>query len=123
MPDDHAHLDDQLAELEAALRGDHRDGFDRFLAFDGELTRYMRGEERLVFPVLERFTAMPRRATARMRSEHRSLRRLLDTLGEAIARGDAQRGLDVLATLRSVLLLHVTKEEWMLSPLMRAVAS
>ena len=82
----------------------------------------MRGEERLLFPVLERFTSLSIRATTVMRAEHRCLRRLVDSLGALIAREDLLRALAVLSTLRSVLLLHVAKEEQVLDPLLRPVA-
>lgn len=124
MQDDHAHLDDELARLEVSLRsGDGEIAFEHFVAFDAELTRYVRGEERILFPVLERFTSVPVTATARMRGEHRSLRKLVDRMGELLARNDKPRALAVLGTLRSVLLLHVAKEEWVLHPLLRAAAS
>jgi iron-sulfur cluster repair protein YtfE (RIC family) len=120
MHDDRMRWDDRLADLEVSLRsGDRADALAKLLAFDGELTRCVHGEEREVFPALERFASVPPLATARMRSEHRSLRRLVDAMGELIAREDHQRGLDVLATLRSVLLLHVAKEDWMLYPLVQ----
>jgi hemerythrin-like domain-containing protein len=120
MEDTHARLDDKLDKLAMALRAGHRDAaFDIYLAFDAEITRYVRGEERLLFPVLERFTSMPTTATRSMRSEHRSLRRLIDTLGELLARGDERAALDIVSKLRSVLLLHVAKEEWVLHPLLR----
>ena len=120
MKDDHGPLDDKLFRLAASLRAGDRDrALGLFLAFDAELTGYMRREERLLFPVLERFTTMSRRATGVMRDEHRSLRRLLDSLGEQIARADDRGGLDVVASLRSVLVLHFTKEAWMLEPLSR----
>lgn len=113
-------LDDTLAKLETSmLEGDHTGTLDLYLAFDGELTRYVQGEERLLFPVLERFTSMPSSATASMRIEHRSLRRLVDSLADLIARDDVHRGLDVLTSLRSVLLFHIAKEEWVLQPLVR----
>jgi iron-sulfur cluster repair protein YtfE (RIC family) len=83
----------------------------------------VRGEERVLFPVLERFTSVSSKVTTTMRNEHRSLRGLVDTIGELIARADRRRGLELLATLRSVLLLHVAKEEWVLFPLIRPVAS
>jgi hemerythrin-like domain-containing protein len=66
---------------------------------------------------------MPTTATRSMRTEHRSLRRLVDTLGELLARDDKQGGLDIVAQLRSVLILHVAKEEWVLMPLLRPMAA
>jgi iron-sulfur cluster repair protein YtfE (RIC family) len=117
-------LDATLVKLEAAIgAGDHACALDLYLAFDGELTRYVRGEERLLFPVLERFTSIPRAATARMRNEHRSLRKLVESLGEMLGRDDASHGLDILSSLRSVLMFHVVKEEWVLRPLARAATA
>jgi iron-sulfur cluster repair protein YtfE (RIC family) len=124
MEDTHMRLDDKLGKLEASLRAGDRDAaFDIYLLFDAELTGYVRGEERLLFPVLERFTSMPTTATRSMRTEHRSLRRLVDTLGELLARDDQQGGLDIVSKLRSVLILHVAKEEWVLMPLLRPMAT
>lgn len=124
MKDDPGPLDDKLSLLETSLLAGDRDRvLELFLAFDAELSGYVRREERFLFPALERFTAMSRRATATMRTEHRSLRRLLDSLGEQIARADDRRGLDVLSSLRSVLILHFAKEAWMLGPLTRPAPS
>ncbi len=123
MTDETVMFQSELAEVEQLLRSGDRDGARVHLTtFDAELTRYMRGEERLLFPVLERFTSLAPGTTARMRGEHRSLRRLVDTLWELLARHDRPRGLEVLGSLRSVLLLHVAKEEWVLDPLVRPSA-
>ena len=120
MQQDRGSLDDKLSMLGASLRSGDRDRvLELYLAFDAELTGYVHGEERLLFPALERFTSLPRSAIASMRKEHRSLRRLLDSLGEMIARADDGRCLDVLGKLRSVLLFHVEKEAWVLQPLIR----
>jgi iron-sulfur cluster repair protein YtfE (RIC family) len=124
MDDTHARMDDKLDKLGASLRaGDRNAAFDIYISFDAELTGYVRGEERLLFPVLERFTSMPTAATRSMRSEHRSLRRMVDALGELLARGDKPKSLDIVSKLRSVLILHVAKEEWVLNPLLRPIAS
>lgn len=120
MHDDHTCWDEELAKLDGSLRAGDRDAaLEQLVAFDAELTRYVRREEREVFPLLERLASVPVTATASMRAEHRSLRRLIDTIGELIAREDRRRGLDALATLRSVLMLHVAKEEWVLYPWMQ----
>ena len=124
MQDDRTRWDEMLANLEGRLRaGERQAALDAILAFDAELARYVSGEERVLFPVLERFTSISARATDAMRSEHRSLRKLVDAAAELITRADDQHGLDVIETLRSVLLLHVTKEAWVLHPLMRPVPS
>lgn len=111
-----SHWDDELSKLDRTLRaGDRASALEQLVAFDAALTRYVRSEERDVFPLLERLSAVPVRATETMRAEHRSLRRLLDTVGVLVAREEPRRGLAALSSLRSVLLLHVTKEEWVLS--------
>jgi iron-sulfur cluster repair protein YtfE (RIC family) len=116
-------LDDTLARLGASVRAaDHAAAMDLYLMFDGQLTRYVHGEERVLFPVLERFTSMPSKATASMRDEHRSLRRLADSLGEHLASRDTRGGLEILGALRSVLMLHMAKEDWVLQPLLRSAA-
>lgn len=111
-------LDAALAKLQSSIdAGDRVNALDLYLAFDTDLTHYVHGEERLLFPALERFTSIRSGATASMRTEHRSLRRLVDLLGELIARGDTRRAVDLLGSLRSVLMFHVVKEEWILQPL------
>lgn len=120
MPDRHGRMDFTLAVLDTCVRaGDHDGAIEQLIAFDADLTRYARGEEQLLFPVIDRFASVPPRATEHMRREHRSLRRLVDTLGSLLARDDAPRALDVLATLRSVLFMHLEKETWVLAPVMR----
>ena len=120
MISDQTFLDEDLAALDAHLRGDETiAAFLRLESFDARLTSYVRGEELVLFPVLERFVDVPRGTTAKMRSEHRRLRRLLDNLWQTLARQDLRGGIDALGELRSVLLLHCEKEERVLAPLLR----
>ena len=113
-------FDDQLAKLGELLRvADEQHATESLCVFDAQLTRYVRGEEHLLFPVLERFTSVSPAITGRMRIEHRGLRRLVDDLWEALTRGDHRRSLDLVTSLRSVLLLHVAKEDWLLHPVLR----
>ena len=120
MPDRHGRMDSTLAEIDLCVRtGDHDGAMEQLIAFDAELARYARGEEQLLFPVIDRFTSVPPRATEHMRREHRSLRRLVDTLGALLASDDTPRALDILGELRSVLLFHLEKEAWVLAPVMR----
>jgi hypothetical protein len=113
-------LDETLLTLAAMMRsGDWTGALEQYIAFDAELARYVKGEERLLFPVLERFTSIPVGATTIMREEHRSMRRLLDSLGVALRMPDQRRGLELVALLRSVLMVHVLKEDGLLKPLLR----
>lgn len=120
MPSDQVVLDEDLDALDASLRaGDTSAAFSCLVTFEARLARYIRGEELVLFPVLERFVDVSMEITARMRSEHGRLRRLLDTLWEVLAQHDRPRGLDTLCALRSVLLLHREKEDRVLAPLLR----
>jgi iron-sulfur cluster repair protein YtfE (RIC family) len=117
-------FDEELAALDAFLRaGDASAAVMRLEAFEARLTRYIRGEELVLFPVLERFIAVPFVTTARMRSEHARMQHLLDALREALADHDQQRGLETLCMLRSVVLLHCEKEYRVLAPLLRVTGA
>lgn len=119
MHDEHTRFDDKLFELEGSLQsGDHETARAQLAAFDVALSRYVRNEERVVFPALERLVSTPFAPAIRMRLEHGSLRRLIAALRFALDRSDRRRGLDALGKLRSLLLLHVAKEEWILYPLL-----
>lgn len=110
--DGHHLLDDVLAGLETSLSRCDHDGARRSLGFfHTHLDRYIRREERDVFPAYER-AAGSGHATARMRQEHGALRRLTRVLDARVAVRDLRGGLDTVGVLRSVLLLHIAKEEW-----------
>lgn len=118
--DETSRFDDQLAALGELLRvEDDGHATESLHRFDAQLTRYVRGEEHLLFPVLERFTSVSPAITGRMRIEHRGLRRLVDDLWEAVSHGDRSRSLELVSALRSVLLLHTAKEDWLLHPVLR----
>ena len=121
---DQDRFDDELAALDAFVRaGNASAAIEGLQAFEARLTSYIRGEELVLFPVLERFIAVPVVTTARMRSEHTGMQRLLDALRDAIAEHDQQRGLETLCMLRSVVLLHCEKEERVLAPLLRVAGT
>ncbi len=120
MEDEQPYFDVQLAKLDASLRtGDSEMARLYLAAFDLQLSGYVRGEERVVFPVLEKIASGPSSATAKMRKEHESLRTLVATMWDALDRADRHRGLQILGTLRSLLALHVAKEDWILYPLLK----
>jgi iron-sulfur cluster repair protein YtfE (RIC family) len=117
---EHAAFDEDLASLDGFLRsGDLTAALLHLEVFKVRLTRYIRSEERLLFPVLERFIAVPAATTAKMRSEHGRLHCLLDMLCEELTHEDWQSAFDTLCALRSVLLLHCEKEDRVLAPLLR----
>ena len=116
---DERFFDTQLARLDASLRaGDNEMARMHLAGFDLDLSGYVRGEERVVFPMLEMMPASPRSSTARMRKEHESLRLLVLAIWDALDHADRDHGLQLVETLRSVLALHVAKEDWVLYPLL-----
>jgi hemerythrin-like domain-containing protein len=124
LEDEHQRLDATLADLELALRSGDSDTVRAQLAtFEAGLNRYVHGEERVLFPVLEALFPTRFGPTARMRREHRSLRKLVAAVWESLARGDRSRGTRMLGNLRSVFLLHLAKEEWIVYPLLEQVVS
>jgi iron-sulfur cluster repair protein YtfE (RIC family) len=118
------YLDDQHALLELWLTALRRalaarafvDTRSRLAGFRAHLGRYMRGEERVLFPLYERLPSAGPASTAGMRQEHGDLLRMVDALGALVDRRDATRGQDALATLHDVLLVHSVKEDWMIYP-------
>lgn len=124
LEDEHQRLEAALSDLEVALHSGDSDTICAHLAtFEAGLNRYVRGEERVLFPVLDALFPNRSGPTARMRREHRSLRRLVADVGGSIARGDGPRGADTLGDLRSVFQLHIAKEELILYPLLEHVLS
>jgi hypothetical protein len=110
---DDEHLDDELANLAQSLRGgDHMLACLQLAQFALELDRRIRREERaLSFAYVH---ARARNPLAKVRSEHASLRRLVSSIASALDSADDRHALDTLGKLRSVLLLHVVKEEGLL---------
>ena len=105
MYDEHEQLDDELARLAQSLRGgDHMMACLQLAEFALKLDRCIRREERVV----EMTTPA---VFGKIQSEHASLRRLVGLIAAALDRSDDRRGLEVIGKLRSVLLLHVAKEE------------
>jgi hemerythrin-like domain-containing protein len=125
LEDEHVRLEATLAGLESALRTGASDTARAQLAiFEAGLNRYVHGEERLLFPVLEALAPTRLSPTARMRREHRSLRELAAAVRDSVARGDGPRGVETLGMLQSVFLLHIAKEELIIYPLLdHAVSS
>ena len=109
----HACFDGDLAQLEAVLRRGDLEGARLELAtFDLKLGGYARGEERAVFPALESRSPPLHGAISMMRREHEGLRGAVAALWQALDAGDVDRGLQLLEDLRSVLVLHIVKEDW-----------
>ena len=117
MHDDHEQLDQELARVAQSLHGgDHMLACLQLAEFALKLDHYIHREERtlaLAYQLLE--TSLPG-AMATVRREHTSLRELVASVASALDRADSDRGLEMIGKLRSVLVLHVAKEELLLAP-------
>ncbi len=115
-------LDEELDHLAELLRsGDVMLSCIQLADFASKLDRIMRHEERALAFVYERLAPRTPNPIAKVKREHGSLRTLISLLATALDRADAHRGLEVVARLRSVLMVHAAKENW-LQPLTHAHA-
>ena len=116
MHDEHDLFDDYLARLARTLReGEHMLACLLLAEFALELDRRIRYEERAL--AFTYGNVEPRNPLATVRREHTSMRLLVSSIACALDRADDRRALDVVGTLRSVLLLHAVKEEPLLAPM------
>lgn len=117
MHEDLEQLDHELAALASSLgSGDHMLACAQLGELAFKLDRYISREERalaLALQVLEGPTPGPLVA---MRREHSSLREIVAAIASALDRADGTRAIDIVGKLRSVLLLHIAKEERLLPP-------
>jgi len=115
-------LDEELGHLAELLRaGDMMLSCIQLAEFASKLDRIMRHEERALAFVYERLTPRTPNPIAKVKREHASLRTLISLLATALDRADARRGIEVVARLRSVLMVHAAKED-SLQPLVHAQA-
>jgi iron-sulfur cluster repair protein YtfE (RIC family) len=118
------YLDDQHALLELGLTAIERavaarettDARHRLAGFRAHFDRYVRNEERVLFPIYERLPSVAHEPIARMREEHGSLRRMIARVFATLDRRETARALELLGALRSVLLVHGAKEDWVIYP-------
>lgn len=111
MHDDSEHFDAELGHLADSVRsGANTFACLQLADFALKLDHIMRLEERAIEVCFQR-SATKTNLLDGVKREHASLRRLVALLASALDRADDRRALEVLGKLRSVLLLHVTKEE------------
>ena len=104
MYDEHEQFGEELAHLAQSLRSrEHMLACLQLAEFALKLDRCIRREERAL--------ALGQAPLAKVRIEHESLRRLVGLIASALDRADDHRGLELVGKLRSVLLLHLAKEE------------
>lgn len=122
MRDDHEKLDLELSQLAQALRGgDHMLACLQLAEFALKLDIYIRREERAFSFAYSVVGVTPPHAVAFVQREHTSLRQLVSSIASALDRADDRRGVEIVGKLRSVLLLHMMKEELILAPVSRMV--
>lgn len=81
-----------------------------------KLDHYITREERSLIVAHRIVEVSKPKALASVQHEHRSLRQLVAAIANALDRADDRRAVETVSKLRSVLLLHVAKEERLLAP-------
>lgn len=115
MLEDHEQLDHELVRLgQSVACGDHMSACLQLAEFALKLDLYIRREERVL--AMEPLSIVtPPRVVATVHREHTSLRQLVARIAAALDRADDTRCVDTLCKLRSVLILHMAKEEMLLA--------
>jgi hypothetical protein len=120
MYDEHEQFDEDLARLAQSLRsGEHMLGCLQLAEFALKLDQCIRCEERALSLRCEGMPTSRPTPIAKVRNEHASIRRLVGLIATALDRADDRRCLELIGKLRSVLLLHLAKEE-ALQPMLHA---
>jgi hypothetical protein len=117
MHEDHDQLDAALARIAHSIRvRDHMLACLQLAEFALKLDHFLRREERVLTFACRRLPSGGARALSKTRCEHTSLRQLVSDVATALDASDDRRGLERVSKLRSVLLLHVAKEQVLLAP-------
>jgi len=113
MDADHERLDRELVTLAGAIQaGDPVRACRQLAQLAIELDARFWREERAIAMAFARAGGAPS-PLAKLQREHTRVRQLLAALAHAIDGADGH-GIEAIATLRSVLLLHLAKEELLL---------
>jgi hemerythrin-like domain-containing protein len=114
---DHERLDRLLAEVCQDVESRQMDEARTALAdFASGLSRHIRIEEELVFPVFEMRTGLGGAPTLGMRSEHREILEAVGMMRGGLAQLDIEAFREGLVFLRQLLPGHNAKEEHILYP-------
>jgi hypothetical protein len=112
MTDEHDQIDPRLALLAQSLRsGDHMLACLQLAELALRLDRCIQREERVLSLTCALQDSPSPIPLAKIRAEHASLRHLVSSIANALDRADDRRCLELVGKLRSVLLLHLMKEE------------
>ncbi len=114
---DHDRLDAILAGVCVRVdAGELAEAEADYGAFMTGLSRHIRLEEELVFPLFEARTGVTGGPTTVMRAEHREIERALEMMRDGLAALSSEGFRDGLRFLRTVLPDHNAKEEHVLYP-------
>lgn len=114
---DHDRLDAVLTDVSGKVdAGQMEPARKAFRVFDQGLSRHIRLEEELLFPLFEARTGIRGGPTAVLRDEHREIQQALDIMREGLEEGRAERFREGLRFLRETLPEHNAKEERILYP-------
>jgi hemerythrin-like domain-containing protein len=112
---DHKRCDSLFAAAEsAASNGDWDVATNEFNRFRDAMLHHFAMEEEVMFPAFETRTGMKQGPTAVMRSEHRQMTGLFDSMADGLARKDSNAYLGDADTLLIIMQQHNVKEEQML---------
>jgi len=112
---DHKRCDSLFAAAEAAVSQEDWDtAAAEFRGFHDALLHHFAMEEGVMFPAFEAATGMTQGPTAVMRSEHRQMTVLLNSMADTMARKNRDGFLGDADTLLIVMQQHNVKEEQML---------
>ena len=112
---DHKRCDTLFAAAESAVSiGDWDIAIPEFGRFRDAMLHHFAMEEEVMFPAFETRTGMKQGPTAVMRSEHRQMNGLFDSMAGALARKDSNAYLGDADTLLIIMQQHNVKEEQML---------
>jgi iron-sulfur cluster repair protein YtfE (RIC family) len=122
MSEDHRECDEMFSEVEsAASRGEWVVVGELWPRFEASMRTHFEAEEEILFPEIESATGMTQGPTEVMRMDHRQIRALLQSCGEAISGEDLPRLLGLCETLMITIQQHNMKEEQVLYPMADSV--
>lgn len=122
LEDQHARLEELLAEFQRSNASGRSIARRRFAGFKRELERHIQWEEALLFPMLEAKTNRRGGPTAAMRREHAQIRRSLNAIAARLERR-AKPLTSLQDGLLAILGVHNWKEERLIFPLIDRQAS
>ena len=121
---DHDRLDKMLAAVCRQVETSQLEDAGETLAeFASGLSRHIRIEEEILFPIFEMRTCRGGGPTLVMRSEHREILAAVSGMRDGLARLDVDTFGEGLALLRQLLPAHSAKEELVLYPGIESVFS